>query len=166
MQRGFHRALASVLALVALFAITSSADAQETVYRVSNRYIKAHVITVSNSGRFWITAGPEHRDSIRFLFAYSASFVTSNLVFRITRNNTTRYYCNQPDNYNLGQGVRPTPPTGYATFKPYDTMYVGRDTMLMQWRGMDGFDITLRIIAEKNTTIYDSGADLLFEFTY
>ncbi|MBC8145614.1 MAG: hypothetical protein H7X80_08500, partial [bacterium] len=148
-----------------MLAITSPAHAQETVYRVSNRFIKAHVITVSNSGRFWITAGPQHHDSIRFLFYNSPTFVTSNIVFRIKRGNSIRYYCNQPDNYLVTQG-RPTPSTGYATYKPYDTMHVGTDTLFMQWRGLDGFDVTLRIIAEKPQTIYDSGADLLFEFTY
>lgn len=138
------------------------ARAQRTVENVQNEFVRAHVITPSNSGRFWITT--TGRDAIRFLFATDPSFVTSNIVFRVSRGTDVNYYCNQPLNYT-NPGGRPTPPTGTAAFKPYDSLRVTGDTLTVYWSAMSGYNVQMRFIAEKRATIYDSGGDLLLEFS-
>ena len=162
-MHGRLRVLFACLCVLVVIGSTQ-AFAQNTVETVSNRFIKAHVITPERSGRFWITSPQQGgRDPVRFLFGPDPGFVTSNIVFRIARGTDVTYYCNQPDNYF---SWRPTPPSGRAVFKPYDSMTVSGDTIKLQWLGMSGYNVTMRIIAERPTTIYDTGGDLLIEFSY
>lgn len=154
-----------MLALLVALAGVNAARAQRTVENVGNEYIRAHVITASNAGRFWLTTGTRFRDPIRFLFATDPSFVTSNLVFRVSRGAEVNYYCNTPDNYNYRVG-RPAPPTGRAIYRPYDSLKVTADTLSIYWSGMSGYDIVMRFIPEKRSTIYDDGTDMLMEFSY
>jgi hypothetical protein len=156
-------AIAFVLCALGLLFAAMPASAQPTVETVGNQFVKAHVVRASASGRFWITAGPYYRDSIRFLYATNPSFVTSNLVFRIARGSEITYYCNQPDGYFPW---RPTPSGSTAIYKPFDTMIVSQDTLSILWRGMSGYNVTLRFIAERPKTIYDTGGDILMEFSY
>jgi hypothetical protein len=157
------RAAAFVAAVVMLFAASTAPAQYRTVETVNNQFIKTWVTTAGNAGRFWMTAGPYYRDSIRFLYATNPSFVTSNIVFRIARGTEVTYYCNQPNNYF---SWRPTNGRDTAVFKPFDTLYIHQDTMFIVWRGMSGYDVTLRFIAEKPATIYDTGGDMVMEFSY
>ena len=146
--------------LVLLLAAWGSAHGQAEEM-VGNQFIKAHVATEQKSGKFWITAGPAYGD-VKFLFQ-SGNQITSHIVFRVKRSNSTVYYCNVPIPW---MNARPRVAGQEVQFKPYDVMTVGKDTLAVNWKNISGFNITMRFIPEKPRSIYDRGADMLLEFDY
>jgi hypothetical protein len=161
--RRFGRYLPAMLML--LVALSISLEAQ-TVSRVGNRDIAAHVVTSPKQGRFWITGGSDYGDTLKFLYASGASFITSNIVFRVSRGGVTSYYCNLPS--TGAPAIKPiNPETGQPIpFRAFDSSYVSVDTIALLYKDIDGFYVTLRFMPEKRRTIYDRGSDMLIEFEY
>jgi hypothetical protein len=156
---GISRFLRS--AAFALLALVASATLNAQDFRsVGNQFIQANADVTGNSGRFWITSG-----ATKFLFQ-SGNYITSNVVFKITRDGMDQYYCNMPPGHVVG--FRPQVPgsSNYAMFAPYDSLYTSTDTMALIWKNVGGFKIIMRFFVEKPTTIYDTGGDILIEFDY
>ena len=161
--RGYRRAVSIVILLLAV--VSASLHAQ-TASRIGNQDIAAHVITSPKTGRFWITGGSDYGDSLKFLYASGPSFVTSNIVFRVTRGGVTSYYCNLPSNESPAS--KPLDPVTHLPipYVPFDSSYVSADTIALVYRNLAGFYVTLRFMPEKRRTIYDRGSDMLMEFEY
>jgi hypothetical protein len=163
MNRAVRQALLPVVAVLLLSVVTASA---QEVSRVGNRDIAAHVVTSPKQGRFWITGGSDYGDTLKFLYASGASFVTSNLVFRVSRNGSTNYYCNLPP--TSAPSNKPINPINGqpVDYMPFDSSYVSRDTLAIVYKNMGGYWITVRFMPEKRQTQYDHGSDMLIEFDY
>src|SRR4051812_2655100 len=149
-----------IVALTLAFLASGGVLAQEMT-SVGNQYVTASVVSDNASnfggGRFIISAGPA-AGSFLFLFR-----ITSNVVFKIRSNGQDFYYTNAKDAFG-GQptinGVTPAPN------QPFDSLYSSADTIAVIWKNLNGFTITMRLIPEKPTTIYDRGSDVLIEFSY
>lgn len=154
--------------LLATIFLIGSADlrAQTDIYQVSNDYVAAHVNAAQGAGRFWISAGPK-KGWFQFLFHGNKSVqqITSNLVFRVDRGNgQPDYYTNATNDFFL-RGQRPRIGADSAVFLPYKKITWSGDTIAIDY-DLGIYDLQVRLIAEKTTTIYDNGADVLIEFEY
>lgn len=155
--------------LVSTFLLLSLSEgfSQDQV-RIENPFSSVSVATDQNSGRFYFATGAQHGFT-RYTYRGSGNSqtITSNVVFRIRRNNTDFWYTNVPNNA-LNGGVRPSSGQGEAIFAPYDSLYrsPAGDTLEVIWEGLNAFDITMRFVAEAPRHEYDNGADILLEFDY
>ncbi len=155
--------MAGRLLVLLLLAGATAGSLQAQYTKIGNQFISAYVVTEPAYGRFYLTSGPGLND-VKFLFGASIDFVTSNIVFRIESAGNTYYYCNTPSQFNFRPAVGGAG-TNYVPFKAFDSLYLSADTMAMGYKGMNGFDVTVRLIPEKVTSQYARGADMLIEFS-
>lgn len=146
-----------IASLIIGLTVTASAQTLD----VGNEFVVLHADPTQNCGRIWIQGG-HAGPSTDFLF--HGGFITSNLVFKITRGGNSTYYCNALPSYSW----RPKAP-GMAQpigFRGYDSSYVSSDTIALVYRNLSGYNVVVRYIAERPSTIYDRGSDILMEFSY
>ncbi len=129
---------------------------------VGNQYVTAHVIN-SNSdyfggGRFYIDAGPYY-SGYRFLY-----YITSNVVFRTNGPNGVNYYTNSKSVFG-GQPLQDDGITEVA-YTPFDSISTGTDTIQVFWKNIGGYEVVMRLFAEKPVTQFDRGSDIIIEFSY
>lgn len=162
-RRMWPSSKAGALLVFLLLALGTAGSLHAQFTKIGNQFISAYVVTEPAYGRFYMTSGPALND-VRFLYGGSIDFVTSNIVFRIESGGNFYYYCNTPNQF----GFRPAiggAGTNYVPFKAFDSLYLSTDTMAMGYKGMNGFDVTVRLIPEKVTSQYARGADMLIEFS-
>ncbi len=157
-----RRLCLATLALLAVSATRVPPLRAQTVTRIGNDFIAAHVVTSPSWGRFWLTAGSRYADSLRYLYNSGAGFITSNVIFRVSRGGVEHYYGNIPMSFEF----RPNDPmtSQPIAFVPFDSLHATNDTLAMGWTNLDGFRVTMRFVPERASDSYSDGGDMLIEF--
>ncbi len=142
-----------VLALVLLGHAPSFAQVS-----IGNEFITLSVENSPESGRIWIAGKPNQNPATDFLYQ---GLKTSFLVFRVTRNGQSNYVTNVPTDF-LFRPYAPGQPQPIE-YKKYDSLYSSTDTIAVGYKNIYGFNVTMRYILERPTSVYDSGSDILME---
>lgn len=131
-----------------------------------NQFIQLWMVTDPPDGSFFIQSGSAVRDinnnPVRYLFG-NYGFMTSNVVFRIDNQFGTFFYSNHPVGDPFPPKVSNSGPV--VPYRAYDSIRIAPDTLELYYFDLGGIDVIERWVAERPSTIYDGGTDLLLEFT-